>query len=319
MANSNERIGVHHCAEIAERNEWMFRDQPVNDIGIDAHIEFTEKTGEAKQLLALQIKSGESWFAEQKGNCVIFRGINERQYNYWTSNSLPCIVVLYNTKDNMCIWEKLNIKTIEKTRGGRGKGFFVKVPLNQVFLNDVSNEKLLSFTNLPEHIKNYNFLLSQKEFMQIIHNGGTVKLHSKEWINKSSGKGDTELIFEYEDTIKKYSYPYFFPFTPYSDVFPKLFPWACFSADENFYYESDEQLWRDLNCYYDKEDDEWLIVGESFDDFKRELDPMRSIIHSGEVAEYMLVMSLNELGKSFLTVDDFTSQNRPYTKARPRE
>lgn len=162
MASSIERRGVHHCGEIAERNNWMFREQPIDDVGIDAHMEFIESTGKPKQLLALQIKSGSSWFKEKKDNYIIFRDINERQYKYWTMNSLPCIVVLYNPDDDMCIWEKLTAETIEKTKGGNGKGFFVKVPLNQVFLNNLSNEKLLSFTNLPQHITNYNFLLSQK-------------------------------------------------------------------------------------------------------------------------------------------------------------
>ena len=62
MANSTERIGVYHCGEIAACSSWMFREQPVDDVGIDAHMELTESSGKAKQLLALQIKSGRSWF-----------------------------------------------------------------------------------------------------------------------------------------------------------------------------------------------------------------------------------------------------------------
>ena len=50
--------------------------------------------------------------------------------------------------------------------------------------------------------------------------------------------------------------------------------------------------------------------------FVEKLDPMRSIDHLGEVAEYMLVLSLNELGRAFLNVDKFVSQNQPYIKAR---
>ena len=187
MANYTEKIGVYHIGKIAEQNKWMFRPQPIDDVGIDAHMELTAPTGESKQLLALQIKSGTSWFKEQKDGYVIFRDINERQYNYWTMNSLPCIVVLYNPEDNMCIWEKLTANTIERTKSGNGKGYFVRVPTSQVFLNNLSNKQLLSFTNLPEHITNYNFLLSQKRFMQIIQDGGEIKLHSTEWINKSSG------------------------------------------------------------------------------------------------------------------------------------
>ena len=82
MANKTERIGINHVGEIAERNQWMFREQPINDIGIDAHMELTEPTGKSKQLLALQIKSGISWFKEKKDNYIIFRDIDERQYNY---------------------------------------------------------------------------------------------------------------------------------------------------------------------------------------------------------------------------------------------
>ena len=258
MANSTERMGVYHCGKIAEKNNWMFREQPIDDIGIDAHMELVESTGKPKQLVALQIKSGSSWFKEKKDDYIIFRNINNRQYNYWTMNSLPCIVVLYNPDDDMCIWQKLTKDTIERTNNGKGAGFFVKVPLSQIFLDDSSNEKLLTFTNLPEHITNYNFLLSQKKFMQIIQNGGQIKLHSMEWIHKSSGRGNTELIVNDGKTIQKYSYPYWFPFTPYTMVFPQLFPWANFSADEDFFEENDKNLWREYHCYYDKEDNEWL-------------------------------------------------------------
>ncbi|MBE6824756.1 MAG: DUF4365 domain-containing protein [Ruminococcaceae bacterium] len=319
MANRTEQIGVNHIGEIAARNNWMFRPQPIDDIGIDAHMEFTEATGESKQLLALQIKSGASWFSEKKDDCIIFREINERQYNYWTMNSLPCIVVLYNPDDDMCIWQKLTTETIERTKNGKGKGFFVKVPQDQVFLNDVSNEQLLSFTNLPQHITNYNFLLSQKKFMQIIRAGGEIKLHALEWVNKSSGKGETELIVDDGEKVQKFIYPYWFPYTPYTKVFPRLFPWATFSADEEFFADEDETLWRELHCYYDEEDKEWLVAGDSFEEFQTKLNPMRSINHSGEVAEYMMVLGLNDLGKAFLNVDDFVSQNLPYAGTRPKE
>lgn len=318
MANSTERIGIYHCGRIAACKEWMFREQPVDDIGIDAHMEMAEKTGEAKQLLALQIKTGESYFKEIREGYVVFRDISERQYNYWTTNSLPCIIVLYNPTDDMCIWQKLTKETILKTHGGAGKGYFVNIPINQVFLDDKSNDILLAYTNLPEHIANYNFLLSQKKFMQIIQAGGTVKLHSTEWVNKSNGRGETELIVDDGNGTKRYSYPYWFPLTPYMYVFPRLFPWADFVIDENYYRENDFALWREFHCYYDKEDG-WIEVGDTFEKFRESLDSVRSIDHSGEVAEFMLVLSLNDLGKSFLNIDEYVSQPRPYTGARPRE
>ncbi|MFR8180565.1 MAG: hypothetical protein ACLU80_12535 [Dorea sp.] len=72
-------------------------------------------------------------------------------------------------------------------------------------------------------------------------------------------KGDTELIIDDGNSIQKYSYPYWFPFTPYTEVFPKLFPWAEFSADEDYFEDNDMELWRMYHCYYDKVDDR--VVG----------------------------------------------------------
>lgn len=167
MANIIERIGVSYCSLIAAKTKWLFREQPIDDIGIDAHMERTDKDGKVQQILGLQIKSGESYFKENKNDYIVFRDIDNRQYNYWTTNTLPCIVVLYNPLNDMCIWQKLTDETIKKTCGGTGKGYYVNVPINQVFLDDMSDEILISFTNLPEHITNYNFLLSQKNLCRL--------------------------------------------------------------------------------------------------------------------------------------------------------
>lgn len=42
--------------------------------------------------------------------------------------------------------------------------------------------------------------------MEVINNGGAVKLHSHEWVNKSSGRGETKLIIDDGNEIKKYFY-----------------------------------------------------------------------------------------------------------------
>lgn len=309
MAHMTEKTGVYHCSKIAQRNRWLFRAQPTDASGIDAYIEYIDSVGESRQLLALHIKSGANWFKEKKEGCAVFRDINERQYRSWMLHSVPCIVVLYNPEDGMCIWQKLTDKTIEKYLTGNENGFFVKVPLSQTFLDNSSHLKLLAFLNQVDCTTNYNFLLSQKKFMQIIQDGGIVKLHSIEWVaNKNGGRVDMELIVDTGNGIEKYLHSYWFPHASYTEVFPKLFPWASFSVDEEFYEESDKSKWRDLHCVYDEFSGEMLVIGETFEEFRKKLDPMRSVEHSWEVAEYMLILKLNELGKSFLTVDEFVSK-----------
>lgn len=57
--------GVTHT-QLAVQDElgWLFREQPTEDYGIDAHVEIVEHEDVRGRLLALQIKSGESWFRE---------------------------------------------------------------------------------------------------------------------------------------------------------------------------------------------------------------------------------------------------------------
>lgn len=59
-------------------------------------------------------------------------------------------------------------------------------------------------------------------------------------------------------------------------------------------------------------------MGDTFEEFREKLSPIHSIDHSGEVAEYMMKLSLNELGKSFLNVDKYVSKNQPYADTRPK-
>lgn len=71
--------------------------------------------------------------------------------------------------------------------------------------------------------------------------------------------------------IKKHSYPYWFSYAPYKNVFPRLFSWANFTADEKFFKDSYELLWRYFNYWYDKEKDDWVVVGNLLKNFLKVL------------------------------------------------
>ncbi len=237
------------CGIRAEEQGWLFREQPVNDIGIDAHIEYVED-GEPRQLLALQIKSGVSWFSRAGDTYIPFYDISPRQYLYWTRNMLPCVLVLYNPETEECVWQELNAETINKV----GKGYRVDVPLSQVFLDEESHERLVDLNNLPPHALNYNFLQN-------------------------------------------------------------------FELDYDFYEDDDHESWHQYECIYDREFGEWLQVGDSFEEFRSALDslnPMRFIDHGGEIAEFMLNLRLNDLGRSFLAIDGYLMRESLYCKARPK-
>lgn len=153
-------------------------------------------------------------------------------------------MIIYNLNDETCIWEKLTKETLKET----DKGYAMSVPKNQDFLDDISNEEFIKLSSLPGYIVNYNFLYSQLELMKIIENGGTIKLHAEERVNKSSGKDTIKLIFDERRETKECNYHYWFPFTPYTVVFINLLPWADFTADSGFYEYYNLEKWREEYC-----------------------------------------------------------------------
>ncbi|MEG4044065.1 DUF4365 domain-containing protein [Microcoleus sp. Pol17_C1] len=111
------RIGIAGTQLIFERLGCIFREQPIEDYGIDAHVEFIENGQATGKLIAVQIKSGDSWFKEKNGNNIIFRGNNEH-LEYWQNHSLPVIVVLYKDSENSAYWQAVNNNTIQRTQKG---------------------------------------------------------------------------------------------------------------------------------------------------------------------------------------------------------
>jgi hypothetical protein len=69
--DNTERSGVN-AVEAIFLNEfkWAFREQAVSDYGIDAIVEEKDGDRPTGKLIALQIKSGESYFKKRRGNYV---------------------------------------------------------------------------------------------------------------------------------------------------------------------------------------------------------------------------------------------------------
>jgi hypothetical protein len=97
--------GVTHTRlAIEDALGWLFRDQPTEDYGIDAHAEIVDGEDVRGRLLALQIKGGKSWFSEPGPGGRWFRP-DAAHVRYWTNHSLPVVVVLCHPETNRCHWQ----------------------------------------------------------------------------------------------------------------------------------------------------------------------------------------------------------------------
>lgn len=319
------RIGVSATEKIINQMGLIFREQPTDDYGIDAQIETIENGYATGKLIAVQIKSGTSFFSETTNESIIYRG-ERKHYDYWLNHSLPVIIVLYNPVNDTCYWNVVNLKTATLTT----KSWKIEIPFSNL-LTEAKSKLYELADNLTEYEKKFNTLLFAKPWMKEIILGNKVVLNVEEWINKTSGRGDFKLRIIDKNGIEKQIFNRSFlgfGLKPYIQVFQELFPWASIVIDVDHYREYDDQAIENddleaamysypesVGATFNKDTFEF-IYPENVPTIKRWMNDETNIrpyrIGGGEVAFYQLVLELNEVARSFLVLDDFINDSNFY-------
>lgn len=111
---TTERLGINAVEQIVLRDlQWIFREQPIADMGIDAHIEVVCEGVPTGQLLALQIKTGTSHF-RNSGNALTYYGTNIH-IDYWRGHSLPVLLVAHLPESDETYWVHVAPPYVEPT------------------------------------------------------------------------------------------------------------------------------------------------------------------------------------------------------------
>ena len=259
---------------------WFFREQFVQDWGIDAHVEIVRDGKPTGELIALQIKSGKSYFDGESDESVAFR-TDEQHVKYWTEHSIPIVVVIYNPDTMQMYWQHISTKTAVCT----GKGWKIVVPKVHSFDDPEQTLRLLSKILQPEpYIRRLNKLRLDRRWMERIAEGEQVLVQFDDWVNKS--------LPRYQLTISCVAESEFLPMTympgmHIQEMLEHFLPWADFSMDEDAYREGLGDDW------FDEDSVPTGIVPVS---------------GNGETESYSLVLSLNDVGQSFLTTDAFLNE-----------
>jgi hypothetical protein len=112
-----ERIGVGMAEVEFSKWGWMFREQSVLDFGIDAHVEPHSAGVASGQLIALQIKSGRSFFDEPTDGGWVYRG-DDRHLWYWLRHCLPVVLLLHDPESGATYWEHVTARVVKYTDTG---------------------------------------------------------------------------------------------------------------------------------------------------------------------------------------------------------
>lgn len=112
--NPTERLGVIEASYIFTKDlGWIFREQSVVDIGIDAIIEQVENNEPTGKFVAVQIKSGLGHFHRTSEALTLY--ISNIHYNYWTNSNLPVILIAH-IPNEATYWQELSKKSIEPSK-----------------------------------------------------------------------------------------------------------------------------------------------------------------------------------------------------------
>ncbi|OAQ41700.1 hypothetical protein A5893_00895 [Pedobacter psychrophilus] len=219
MFNREERIGVFSVAKIfVEDFKWIFREQSLNDFGIDAFVEVTQtlnpyqnKTFPTGRIFAIQIKSGISFFKELNSNSYIYRG-SRKHLNYWLNFSVSVVLIIYDKSSNSAYWQEICESTITRTV----TGFKVCIPRTN-YLNIQSKERLNKISYFKD---DYQYKLSVLRNSIDIINAVIIKKHflyvelsSCNWTKDfqvSLSICEDEMEFAFEAFYSENSYSYFF-------------------------------------------------------------------------------------------------------------
>jgi hypothetical protein len=289
MSVNVSRTGLHKIATIFEEIGFAFREQPVEDYGIDAIIEERGTKYLTGKLIGVQIKCGTSYFKETSGNKIIYRGDN-KHYDYWLNYSLPVIIVLYNPENDSCIYESITDDTIIKTSNGW------KLEMDTCNRLEYAGNFLKRLgENQSEYQKRLATLAFSKGLMELADQK-KLTIEVMEWINKSSGRGDFIIKALDDDGTERELYnKTILGFGPraYDQVLPELFPWATLQVDDDYYRSHGNQKYIELKRQ-----------------FNSNIYPYKN--GAGEVDWYRFVPVINDVGKSFLTLDKFLNEGKMY-------
>lgn len=309
-----DRDGVYAVASIVTKElNWVFREQFISDYGIDAQVEICNEKEPIGKLIGMQIKAGTSYFKEDIGEYIVFRG-KQRHLEYWLNHSLPIIIILYNPETKECIWEHINESTIVMINKSNWK---INIPKNKVLSKSSLYYLKKIKDKMTEYERRFQTLALAKPWMQAIKQGNNVVVEYADWINKSSGKSSITIKIIDPNTLEEkvvldWNVAYF-PMQIYEDVLKRLFPWADVEIDEEFYDEYDEQMFSEACGIYDKEDDIYHYDDEDYLEWKNRLPKIRPYENiAGEVDYYRVKLNINEIGTIFLKLDEYLENTSSY-------
>lgn len=147
--DKTERLGVIETDRIVTKDiGWIFREQPIVDVGLDAIIEQSDDGNPKGKFLAVQIKTGKGNFLVSENKLTYY--VSNIHYNYWLNLNIPIILVAHIPEKEKTCWQQISEQTLKKTK----KRWKLEIPLNQ----ELSSKSKKRLTQILSNKSDDNFV-----------------------------------------------------------------------------------------------------------------------------------------------------------------
>jgi Domain of unknown function (DUF4365) len=228
-----DREGVNAVESIFLRDlGWIFREQTISDWGIDAHVEVTTRSEPTGRLLALQIKSGKSFF-RKRGENFVFYG-EGRHLRYWRNHSLPVAIILHDPETGLTLWQRVEEDAV---RWGKSDRWSIEIPPAQVLAASAAEGLVKGVSDITAFRKLR--LTFDLPLMREFASKKEVYFEIDEWVNKSLGMRDVHVYFDDIDKMEYGKDPdhvigAWYPTHSIGEYMAEVWPWLSYDyvADE---------------------------------------------------------------------------------------
>lgn len=232
--DQTDRAGIHAVGLIFTRLDWIFREQPTSDYGIDGQAEKRNPDGKAGgKLIALQIKSGSSYF-RARGDGYVYYG-EARHREYWTNYSLPVFLILHNPITNITLWQRIEEHLIEEGENG---GWAIGIPRDQTLDQEHEHFIAAGIASDFASTRRAQLALDLPAIRQFAEQPD-IYLRVEDWVNKTLNFRGAEVVFNEEpDAEADLTFDVAMPAYTIDYFMTAIFPWLNWTLHD--YRDADD-------------------------------------------------------------------------------
>lgn len=200
--DKTERLGIIETDRIVTDDlNWIFREQPIIDVGLDAIIEEVKENEPTGKFLALQIKTGEGNF--YKTEKYLTHYVSNIHYNYWLNLSIPIIIVAHLPNSKSTYWQEIKATNFKKNK----RLWKIDIPFSQQ-LNDKSLSRLSKILSKTDD-KNFSIFTGSQENeneFELIEDMKSINEATQSVIKIGEiTKNQTQATLELNDKLKSFT------------------------------------------------------------------------------------------------------------------